>query len=45
MIVSARNSTFSYKDKHVTVQRVAEELGVRHVLEGSVLTVSTQLLA
>jgi adenylate cyclase len=36
MFVIARNSTFSYKGKQVKVQRVAEELGVRYVLEGSV---------
>ncbi len=36
MIVIARNSTFTYKGKPVKVQQVAEELGVRYVLEGSV---------
>ena len=36
MVVIARNSTFSYKDKPVKVQQVGEELGVRYVLEGSV---------
>ncbi len=36
MFVIARNSTFSYKGKQVRVQQVAEELGVRYVLEGSV---------
>jgi TolB-like protein len=36
MLVIARNSTFSYKGKPVKVQQVAEELGVRYVLEGSV---------
>jgi adenylate cyclase len=36
MFVIARNSTFSYKGKPVKVQQVAEELGVRYVLEGSV---------
>ena len=36
MFVIARNSTFTYKDKAVKVQQVAEELGVRYVLEGSV---------
>ena len=29
-------STFAYKNKFVKVQRIAEELGVRYVLEGSV---------
>ena len=36
MFVIARNSTFVYKDKPVKVQKVAEDLGVRYVLEGSV---------
>ena len=36
MFVVARNSTFTYKGKPVKVQQVAEELGVRYVLEGSV---------
>jgi adenylate cyclase len=36
LFVIARNSTFTYKNKPVKVQQVAEELGVRYVLEGSV---------
>jgi adenylate cyclase len=36
LFVIARNSTFVYKGKAVKVQQVAEELGVRYVLEGSV---------
>jgi TolB-like protein len=36
MFVIARNSTFTYKGKPVKVQQVAENLGVRYVLEGSV---------
>jgi adenylate cyclase len=36
VFVISRTSTFSYKDKPVKVQQVAEELGVRYVLEGSV---------
>jgi TolB-like protein/class 3 adenylate cyclase/Tfp pilus assembly protein PilF len=36
MLVIARNSTFTYKGKPVKVNQVAEELGVRYVLEGSV---------
>ncbi|MGW8179856.1 MAG: adenylate/guanylate cyclase domain-containing protein, partial [bacterium] len=36
MFVIARNSTFSYKGQQVKIQQVAEELGVRYVLEGSV---------
>jgi TolB-like protein/class 3 adenylate cyclase/Flp pilus assembly protein TadD len=36
MLVIARNSTFAYKGKPVKIRQVAEELGVRYVLEGSV---------
>jgi len=36
LFVIARNSSFSYKSQQVKVQQVAEELGVRYVLEGSV---------
>ena len=36
VFVIARKSTFSFKGKNVKVQQVAEELGVRYVLEGSV---------
>ena len=36
LFVIASNSTFTYKGKAVKVQQVAEELGVRYVLEGSV---------
>jgi adenylate cyclase len=36
LFVIARNSTFIYKGKAVTPKQVAEELGVRYVLEGSV---------
>jgi len=36
LFVIARNSTFSYKGKTVKVQEIAEDLGVRYVLEGSV---------
>ena len=35
-LVIARNSTFTYKGQAVDVTRVAKELGVRYVLEGSV---------
>lgn len=48
--VIARNSAFTYKGKPVKVQQVAEELGVRYVLEGSVqrdgdkLRVTAQLI-
>jgi len=36
LFVIARNSVFTYKGKGVKVRQVAEELGVRYVLEGSV---------
>jgi adenylate cyclase len=36
LFVIARNSVFTYKGKAVKVQDVSRELGVRHVLEGSV---------
>jgi TolB-like protein/Tfp pilus assembly protein PilF len=36
LFVIARNSTFVYKGKPVKIQQVAEDLGVRYVLEGSV---------
>jgi adenylate cyclase len=50
LFVIARNSTFTYKGKAVKVQQVAEEMGVRYVLEGSVqksgerIRISTQLI-
>jgi adenylate cyclase len=36
IFVIARNSTFTYKGKPVKVNQVAEEMGVRYVIEGSV---------
>jgi adenylate cyclase len=36
VFVIARNSAFAYKGKTVQVKEIAEELGVRYVLEGSV---------
>jgi adenylate cyclase len=36
IFVIARNSTSTYKGKAVKVKQVAEELGVRYILEGSV---------
>ncbi|NLS08191.1 adenylate/guanylate cyclase domain-containing protein [Rhizobium sp. P32RR-XVIII] len=35
LFVIARNSTFTYKGKPVDVRRVARDLGVRYLLEGS----------
>jgi TolB-like protein/class 3 adenylate cyclase len=36
LFVIGRNSTFAYKGKTIKIRQVAEELGVRYVLEGSV---------
>jgi TolB-like protein/rhodanese-related sulfurtransferase/Tfp pilus assembly protein PilF len=36
IFVIARNSTFAYKGKPTQVQQVAQDLGVRYVLEGNV---------
>jgi len=36
LFVIARNSAFTYKGKPVNVKQVAQQLGVRYVLEGSV---------
>jgi len=36
ILVIARNSSFAYKGKSVKIQKIAEELSVRYVLEGSV---------
>lgn len=36
LLVMARNSSFTYKGRAVDIRQVAEELGVRYVLEGSV---------
>jgi adenylate cyclase len=36
IFVIARNSTFTYKGKSISVKQVAEDLGIRYVLEGSV---------
>jgi len=36
LVVIARKSTFFYKGKAVNVRQIGQELGVRHVLEGSI---------
>ena len=43
LFVIARHSSFTYKNKPVKVQQVAEELGVRYVLEGSVQRTDAEL--
>jgi len=36
LFVISRNSTFAYKGRAVNVRQIAEDLGVRYILEGSV---------
>jgi len=43
LFVIARSSSFVYKGKPILVGRVAEELGVRYVLEGSVRRAGDQI--
>lgn len=43
LFVIARHSTFVYKGKSIDVRRVARELGVGHVVEGSVRRVAKRL--
>ena len=50
LFVIARNSSFAYKGENVDIKRIAQELGVRYMLEGSVrragdkLRINAQLL-
>ena len=43
LFVIARNSSFAYKGQQVKVRQVAEDLGVRYVLEGSVRRIGDQV--
>jgi TolB-like protein/class 3 adenylate cyclase/rhodanese-related sulfurtransferase/Flp pilus assembly protein TadD len=43
LFVISRNATFTYKDKAVKPRQVAEELGVRYIVEGSVRRVGNQV--
>ncbi len=43
LFVIARNSSFAYKERDTDVKRVANELGVRYVLEGSVRKTATRV--
>ncbi len=43
ILVIARHSVFAYKGRAVDVRQVGKELGVRHVLEGSVQSSSNRL--
>jgi len=36
LFVIARNSSFAYKGKSISIKQIAKELGVRYILEGSV---------
>jgi adenylate cyclase len=42
MFVIARNSVFTYKGKPIKVQKVADDLGIRYVLEGSIQKASNR---
>ncbi len=43
LMVIASNSTFTFKGKPTKVQQVAEELGVRYVLEGSIQRIGDEV--
>lgn len=43
LLVTARNSTFTYKGRPVSVPQVGRELGVRYVVEGSVRKVDNRV--
>ncbi len=43
LFVISRNSSFSYKGQNVEVRQVAEDLGIRYVLEGSVRRAGDQV--
>jgi len=43
LFVIARNSTFAYKGKAVDLRQVAQDLGVRYVLDGSVRTAAQRI--
>ena len=43
MFVIARNSVFTYKGKPIKVQKVADDLGIRYVLEGSIQKAGNRL--
>ncbi|OAP42756.1 hypothetical protein AU381_16475 [Sinorhizobium glycinis] len=43
LYVIARNSSFAYKDQSTDMRRIAQELGVRYLLEGSVRLASDRV--
>jgi adenylate cyclase len=42
VFVIARNSVFTYKGKPIKVQKVADDLGIRYILEGSIQKASNR---
>ncbi len=43
LLVAARNSSFSFKGRAIDARRIAEDLGVKYVLEGSVRRSDTRI--
>ena len=43
LFVIARNSSFAYKGKSISVKQIARELGVKYILEGSVQKANNQV--
>lgn len=43
LTISARTSSFAYRDRGMTIAEIARELGVAHVLEGSVQRAGDQM--
>ena len=43
LFVIGRNSVFNYKGQRIQIKQVAEELGVRYVMEGSVRRIGNQV--
>ena len=43
MLVISRNSAFAYKGKSINAKKIAEKLGVKYLLEGSVRKVGEQV--
>jgi TolB-like protein/DNA-binding CsgD family transcriptional regulator/Tfp pilus assembly protein PilF len=43
LFIIARNTTFTYKGSNLDMQRIAEDLGVRYVLSGSVRRAGTRI--
>lgn len=43
LTVSARTSSFAYRDRGMTIAEIASELGVAHILEGSLQSAGNQL--